>query len=138
MAAILSALSWLFRFSLWEKVVDFFLKRVTFGAMLSVNLALMGFFVSYIYSIYKIFQLLYSLINKFIDFINNYVDVGDSIARHVIIVLKSIGAWNAFLDVYSIFSPILSLILSIYLGKLGVTAFKGIRENLISLCISKI
>ena len=49
MAAILSALSWLFRFSLWEKVVDFFLKKVTFGAMLAVNLALMGFFVSYMY-----------------------------------------------------------------------------------------
>lgn len=138
MPAILAGIVAFFRFFKWSNLVSWVFSSVTFGSMLGINLIILGLSFAYFASILKILEFIYSKSNYIIEYINNFNNLADDIFSYGMIVLKSLGIWNAFVDVYNIFSVTFAALIVIYASKLFLIGAKAVRENLIALCISKI
>lgn len=138
MQAILSVIVAFFTFFKWSNFSNWVLKGVTFGSMLAINVILIAFMLVYFAAIFKILEFIYSKANYLIDYINSFGNASGEAAEFAITIFKSLGAWNAFVDVFNIFSVAFASVIAIYAAKLGVVVFKGVRDNLIALCISKI
>lgn len=139
MSALYSALSWIFGFFSWSKVVDYIRKRVTFGAMVVVNTSLLVMLFAYAAAILSLLLLVYNKTNQFISFLSDITSGGSNeILAWAMDILRALGVWNAFVDVYNIFSaPIISII-TIYAMRLGLNVFHSIQNTLMSYSISKI
>ncbi|WP_222863038.1 hypothetical protein, partial [Campylobacter concisus] len=70
--------------------------------------------------------------------INNLSVGNDKIITTSMMVLKSLGAWNALCDVFAIFSPVFLSFFVIYATKIGIFVFKNARDTLLSFIIAKL
>ena len=137
MPAILSAITWFFRFFIAEKAVNLALKFASFGWMVTINVAIMAALVAYGGAVLKLILFVYEKTNQFIDFVNNFSVGGDDLTVWVMDIFKTMGAWNAFVDVYRIFSaPILSIFV-ILAVRLGLKIAHGMRNTLVTYFIAK-
>lgn len=137
MPAILSAIAWFFRFFIAEKAVNLALKFASFGWMVTINVAIMAALVAYGGAVLKLILFVYEKTNQFIDFVNGFSVGGDDLTVWVMDIVKTMGAWNAFVDVYRIFSaPILSIFV-ILAVRLGLRIAHGMRNTLITYFIAK-
>ena len=137
MPAIIAMITSFFGFFTWEKVVDFFFKTVSFSSMVVVNLFLFGVISSYFFAVVSILDFIYTKFNYIVDYINNLSAGDDKIITTAMMALKSLGAWNAFCDVFAIFSPILLSFFLIYAVKIGIVVFKFVRETILSFVVAK-
>jgi hypothetical protein len=126
-----------FGFFKWSKLFDFVLSGLKFSSMLAVNTIIMGFMVAYFAALLYSLKFIYEKINYIISYIQNFPNSND-VSSLALSVIKSIGAWNGFVDAVNIFIPIIASIIAIYGGKLGIIIFKNSREVLLSLFISKL
>ena len=138
MPALIAMITSFFGFFTWEKVVDFFFKTVSFSSMVVINLFLYGAVASYFFAVVSILDFIYTKFNYIVDYINNLSVGDDKIVTTAMMALKSLGAWNAFCDVFAIFSPILLSFFLIYAAKIGIFIFKNARETLLSFVIAKL
>ena len=100
MQAIIATIVSFFGFFKWENAINFVFKAVTFSKMVVINVILGVLVLSYATAVIYIINFIYSKLNYIIDYINN-LSVGDEkIITTAISVLKSLGAWNAFCDVF--------------------------------------
>ncbi|OUT12094.1 fatty acid synthesis protein [Campylobacter concisus] len=106
--------------------------------MVVINVILGALVLSYAAAVIYIINFIYSKINYIIDYVNNLSIGSDRIVTTAISVLKSLGAWNAFCDVFSIFSPILLSFFIIYATKIGITVFRFVRETLVTFILAKL
>lgn len=137
MPAILSAITWFFRFFIAEKAVNLALKFASFGWMVTINVAIMAALVAYGGAVLKLILFVYEKTNQFIDFVNGFSVGGDDLTVWVMDIVKTMGAWNAFVDVYRIFSaPILSIFV-ILAARLGLKIAHGMRNTLVTYFIAK-
>lgn len=137
MPAILSAITWFFRFFIAEKAVNLALKFASFGWMVTINVAIMAALVAYGGAVLKLILFVYEKTNQFIDFVNGFSVGGDDLTVWVMDIVKTMGAWNAFVDVYRIFSvPILSIFV-ILAVRLGLKIAHGMRNTLVTYFIAK-
>lgn len=137
MPAILSAITWFFRFFIAEKAVNLALKFASFGWMVTINVAIMAALVAYGGAVLKLILFVYEKTNQFIDFVNNFPVGGDDLTVWVMDIVKTMGVWNAFVDVYRIFSaPILSIFV-ILAVRLGLKIAHGMRNTLVTYFIAK-
>ena len=102
-----------------------------------INGILVGVVISYTTAVIYIINFIYSKLNYIIDYVNNLSLGNEKIVTATLAVLKSLGAWNAFCDVFSIFSPILLSFFSIYSIKIGIVIYRFFRETLLSFISSK-
>lgn len=139
MPAILSAIVAFFTFGKWDKVVQWGLKIVTFGKILAVNGAIILAIVAYCTAVIKLLLFVYEKSNQFINLINDMTSgASNDILAWAMDILKAFCLWNAFVDVYNIFSvPIISLFV-IYATKLLIKALHSFQMTLISLHISRL
>ena len=137
MPAIIAMITSFFGFFTWEKVVDFFFKTVSFSSMVIVNLFLFGVISSYFFAVVSILDFIYTKFNYIVDYVNNLPTGNDKILTTALAFIKSLGAWNAFCDVFAIFSPILLSFFLIYAVKIGIVVFKFFRETILSFVVSK-
>lgn len=137
MPAIFSAITWFFRFFIAEKAVNLALKFASFGWMVTINVAIMAALVAYGGAVLKLILFVYEKTNQFIDFVNGFSVGGDDLTVWVMDIVKTMGAWNAFVDVYRIFSaPILSIFV-ILAVRLGLKIAHGMRNTLVTYFIAK-
>ena len=132
MQAIIATIVLFFRFFKWENAINFVFKAVTFSKMVVINVILGALVLSYATAVIYIINFIYSKINYITDYVNNLSVGSDRIVTTAFSILKSLGAWNAFCDVFSIFSPILLSFFVIYATKIGITIFRFINDYLFS------
>lgn len=138
MPAIIAMITSFFGFFTWEKVVDFFFKTVSFSSMVTINLFLFGAISAYFFAVVSILDFIYTKFNYIVDYVNNLSGGSDKLVLTAMAVLRSLGAWNAFCDVFAIFSPILLSFFLIYAAKIGIFIFKNARDTLLSFIIAKL
>ena len=138
MPAIIAMIVNFFGFFKWGKIVDYALRAVTFSKMVILNAILGGLILSYATAVLYIINFIYSKFNYIVDYINNLSVGSDRIVTTAFFILKSLGAWNAFCDVMSIFSPILLSFFVIYATKIGIVVFRFVRETLITFILAKL
>lgn len=128
----------LFGFFKWGKVVDFVLRGITFAKMVIINGLLFASILAYVAAVLVILNFIYTKFNYIVDYINNLSVGNDKIITTSMMVLKSLGAWNALCDVFAIFSPVLLSFFVIYATKIGIFVFKNARDTLLSFVIAKL
>lgn len=138
MPAILSALGWLFRFELWERFVGFVFKSITFGKMVFVNTALVVAILAYGAAVLKLLLFVYEKTNYLITYINNMTSgAGDEVLTWAMDVIKAFGIWNAFVDVYNVFSvPIIS-IFTIFAIRLALKVLHSLQRTLVAYSVAR-
>lgn len=138
MPAILSALGWLFRFELWERFVGFVFKTITFGKMVLVNTALLLAIFAYGAAVLKLLLFVYEKTNYLITYINNMTSgAGDEVLTWAMDVIKAFGIWNAFVDVYNVFSvPIIS-IFTIFAIRLALKVLHSLQRTLVAYSVAR-
>ncbi|QPH94820.1 fatty acid synthesis protein [Campylobacter concisus] len=138
MPAIIAMIVNLFGFFKWGKVVDFVLRGITFAKMVIINGLLFASILAYVAAVLVILNFIYTKFNYIVDYINNLSIGNDKIVTTSMMVLKSLGAWNALCDVFAIFSPVLLSFFVIYATKIGIFVFKNARDTLLSFIIAKL
>lgn len=128
----------LFGFFKWGKVVDFVLRGITFAKMVIISGLLFASILAYVAAVLVILNFIYTKFNYIVDYINNLSVGNDKIITTSMMVLKSLGAWNALCDVFAIFSPVLLSFFVIYATKIGIFVFKNARDTLLSFIIAKL
>ena len=138
MPAILSALGWLFRFELWDKFVGLVFKTITFGKMVLVNTALLLAIFAYGAAVLKLLLFVYEKTNYLITYINNMTSgAGDEVLTWAMDVIKAFGIWNAFVDVYNVFSvPIIS-IFTIFAIRLALKVLHSLQRTLVAYSVAR-
>ena len=114
MPAIIAMIVNLFGFFKWGKVVDFVLRGITFAKMVVINGLLFASILAYVAAVLVILNFIYTKFNYIVDYINNLSVGNDKIITTSMMVLKSLGAWNALCDVFVIFSPVFLSFFVIY------------------------
>ena len=130
MQAIIATIVLFFRFFKWENAINFVFKAVTFSKMVVINVILGTLVLSYAAAVIYIINFIYSKFNYIIDYVNNLSVGNEKIVTTAFSILKSLGAWNAFCDVFSIFV--------IYATKIGITVFRFVRETLVTFILAKL
>jgi hypothetical protein len=138
MPAIIAMIVNLFGFFKWGKIVNFVLRGITFAKMVIINGLLFASILAYVASVLVILNFIYTKFNYIVDYINNLSVGNDKIVTTSMMVLKSLGAWNALCDVFTIFSPVLLSFFVIYATKIGIFVFKNARDTLLSFIIAKL
>lgn len=138
MPAIIAMIVNLFGFFKWVKVVDFVLRGITFAKMVIINGLLFASILAYVVAVLVILNFIYTKFNYIVDYINNLSVGNDKIVTTSMMVLKSLGAWNALCDVFVIFSPVFLSFFVIYATKIGIFVFKNARDTLLSFVIAKL
>ena len=138
MQAIIATIVLFFRFFKWENAINFVFKAVTFSKMVVINVILGAPVLSYAAAVIYIINFIYSKFNYIIDYVNNLSVGNEKIVTTAFSILKSLGAWNAFCDVFSIFSPIFLSFFVIYATKIGITVFRFVRETLVTFILAKL
>lgn len=138
MPAIIAMIVNLFGFFKWGKVVDFVLRGITFAKMVIINGLLFASILAYVAAVLVILNFIYTKFNFIVDYINNLSVGNDKIVTTSMMVLKSLGAWNALCDVFTIFSPVFLSFFVIYATKIGIFVFKNARDTLLSFVIAKL
>ena len=138
MPAIIAMIVNLFGFFKWGKIVNFVLRGITFAKMVIINGLLFASILAYVASVLVILNFIYTKFNYIVDYINNLSVGNDKIVTTSMMVLKSLGAWNALCDVFAIFSPVLLSFFVIYATKIGIFVFKNARDTLLSFIIAKL
>ncbi|WP_459902834.1 hypothetical protein [Campylobacter concisus] len=138
MPAIIATIVSFFGFFKWENAINFVFKAVTFSKMVVINVILGALVLSYAAAVIYIINFIYSKINYIIDYVNNLSVGNEKIVTTAFSILKSLGAWGAFCDVFSIFSPILLSFFIIYATKIGITIFRFVRETLVTFILAKL
>ncbi|WP_188115952.1 hypothetical protein [Campylobacter concisus] len=138
MQAIIATIVLFFRFFKWENAINFVFKAVTFSKMVVINVILGTLVLSYAAAVIYIINFIYSKFNYIIDYVNNLSVGNEKIVTTAFSILKSLGAWNAFCDVFSIFSPIFLSFFVIYATKIGITVFRFVRETLVTFILAKL
>ena len=138
MSAVLSALGWLFRFELWERFVSFVFKTITFGKMVLVNTALVVAIIAYGAAVLKLLLFVYEKTNYLISYVNNMTSgAGDEILSWAMDVIKAFGIWNAFVDVYNVFSvPIISIFV-IFAMRLALKVLHSLQRTLVAYSVAR-
>ena len=93
--------------------------------------------LSYATAVLYIINFIYAKFNYIVDYVNNLSVGNNKLVVTAMAVLRSLGAWNAFCDVFAIFSPILLSFFLIYAVKIGIVIFKFVRETILSFVVSK-
>lgn len=138
MPAIIATIVNFFGFFKWGKVVDYALRAITFSKMVIINAILGGLMLSYATAVLYIINFIYAKFNYIVDYVNNLSAGSDKLVTTAMAVLRSLGAWNAFCDVFAIFSPILLSFFVIYATKIGIVVFRFVRETLITFILAKL
>ena len=138
MQAIIATIVLFFRFFKWENAINFVFKAVTFSKMVVINVILGALVLSYATAVIYIINFIYSKFNYIIDYVNNLSVGNEKIVTTAFSILKSLGAWNAVCDVFSIFSPIFLSFFVIYATKIGITVFRFVRETLVTFILAKL
>ena len=138
MSAILSVLGWFFRFELWERFVGLVFKTITFGKMVLVNTALVVAIIAYGGAVLKLLLFVYEKTNYLITYINKMTSgTGDEILIWAMDVIKAFGIWNAFVDVYNVFSvPIIS-IFTIFAMRLVLKVLHSLQRTLVAYSVAR-
>ena len=139
MPALYNALAWIFGADILEKISKWFLKGVNFTSMLLVNGFIVSAVLAYCWAVFKLIMFVYEKTNQFISFLSDITSGGSNeILSWAMDIIKALGVWNAFVDVYNIFSaPIVSIIV-IYLYKLGIKFLRSVQLNLTTLNIARL
>lgn len=114
----------------WSKRV------ITFGWMVSVNVASLATFVAYIYSLIKCVTWVYEKINYLINFIDMQVFGGDDILSRSIQVAVASGAYEGLVDAFNILLDGLIFYFSALLTKYTMKAIMQVRINILSLIVA--
>lgn len=138
MPAIIATIVSFFGFFKWGKVVDYALRAITFSKMVIINTILGGLMLSYATAVLYIINFIYAKFNYIVDYVNNLSAGSDKLVLTAMAVLRSLGAWNAFCDVFAVFSPILLSFFVIYATKIGIVVFRFVRETLITFILAKL
>ncbi|WP_167496252.1 hypothetical protein [Campylobacter concisus] len=138
MPAIITTIINLFGFFKWERFINYAFRAITFSKMVIINGILTTLVLSYAVSVIYIINFIYSKFNYIIDYVNNLSVGNEKIVTTAFSILKSLGAWGAFCDVFSIFSPIFLSFFIIYATKIGITVFRFVRETLVTFILAKL
>ena len=139
MPALYSAIVWFFRTFLAEKFVGWVLKFITFGKMVFINTALFALVIAYGWAVFKLIMFVHDSVNKFISFLSDITSGGSNeILSWAMDIIKALGVWNAFVDVYNIFSaPIVSIIL-LYAYKIAFKVLHSMQLTLTTFNIARL
>lgn len=139
MPALYSAIVWFFRTFLAEKFVGWVLKKVTFGKMVLINISLFALVIAYGWAAFRLIMFVHDSINKFISFLSDISSGGSNeILAWAMDIIRALGVWNAFVDVYNIFSvPIVSVIL-LYVYKIGFKVLHSMQLTLTTFNIARL
>lgn len=139
MGALYSAIVWFFRSFIAEKFVGWVLKKVTFGKMVLINTFLFALVIAYGWAAFKLIMFVHDSINKFISFLNDISSGGSNeILSWAMDIIRAFGVWNAFVDVYNVFSvPIVSVIL-LYVYKIGFKVLHSMQLTLTTFNIARL
>ena len=106
--------------------------------MVIINAILGGLMISYATAVLYIINFIYAKFNYIVDYVNNLSAGSDKLVLTAMAVLRSLGAWNAFCDVFAVFSPIFLSFFVIYATKIGIVVFRFVRETLITFILAKL
>nr|DAF96590.1 MAG TPA: hypothetical protein [Inoviridae sp. ctTUL13] len=138
MPFIFGFLSWIANFFVWLGVVDKVRRYINFAAMVVVNTAITAAVFAYAAAVLALLLFVYNKTNYLITYINNMISgAGDEVLTWAMDVIKAFGIWNAFVDVYNVFSvPIISIFV-IFAMRLGLNTLHSLQRMLISYSIAR-
>lgn len=138
MPFIFGILSWIANFFIWLGVVDKVRRYINFAAMVVVNTAITAAVFAYAAAVLALLLFVYNKTNYLITYINNMTSgAGDEVLIWAMDVIKAFGIWNAFVDVYNVFSvPIISIFV-IFAMRLGLNTLHSLQRMLISYSIAR-
>ena len=138
MPFIFAILSWIANFFVWLGVVDKVRRYINFAAMVVVNTAITAAVFAYAAAVLSLLLFVYNKTNYLISYVNNMTSGGvDDTLTWAMDVIKAFGIWNAFVDVYNVFSvPIISIFV-IFAMRLGLNTLHSLQRMLISYSIAR-
>ena len=139
MPALYAAAVAFFRFVIWEKGVQVALRSILFPKVVFINITIAALVVSYLAAVLNIVIFVYNKANDLINLIDKVTDGGSNeILTWAMEIFRALGVWNAFVDVFNIFSPVIASLVIIYAYKVGYKFLRSVREALVSLSIAKL
>ena len=138
MPFIFGILSWIANFFVWLGVVDKVRRYINFAAMVVVNTAITAAVFAYAAAVLALLLFVYNKTNYLITYINNMTSgAGDEILTWAMDVIKAFGIWNAFVDVYNVFSvPIIS-IFTIFAIRLALKVLHSLQRTLVAYSVAR-
>ena len=138
MPFIFGILSWIANFFIWLGVVDKVRRYINFAAMVVVNTAITAAVFAYAAAVLALLLFVYNKTNYLITYINNMTSgAGDEVLIWAMDVIKAFGIWNAFVDVYNVFSvPIIS-IFTIFAMRLALKVLHSLQRTLVAYSVAR-
>lgn len=128
-----------FKMFKWGKIVDFVYRQINFGAMTLINVALVAVLLAYATAVLTLLVSIYKRANDFIDYLNNLAlgNQGGEIFSVALSIIKALGIWRAFGDLWDLYSVSIVSIFVIFAMKLGLKILNSLRNTLVSYFIAK-
>ena len=92
------------------------------GLVMTVKIAIVGAYITIAIFIFNKFYVLFSKVNRLV------VSSTDDTVSWALQVVASMGIWDAFVDTWSLFSPMLISVIVIFLSKKGLTVLDRVHQ----------
>ena len=122
-----------FRFFRFSAIANFFIGKAVLLQVFMIEILLLAHLIGYFVGLLAILVFIYKKTHQFIDLIDKLmtVDNGNEILSVTAAIFQSFGIWQAFADVYNLFSPLLLTVFGVYGAVMGIKFFSFFRKRLI-------
>ena len=122
-----------FRFFRFSAIANFFIGKAVLLLVFMIVILLLAHFIGYFVGLLALLVFIYKKTHQFIDLIDKLmtVDNGNEILSVTAAIFQSFGIWQAFADVYNLFSPLLLTVFGVYGAVMGIKFFSFFRKRLI-------
>ena len=132
MAAILSALSWIFGRLNLDKLAGFVLKKIAFSKIVLIEIAMFSLMVIYFGALLTIAGVLFVELFNLVMFIKNFPtqNSGNEVTSTTFSVLSSLGVFKAFWDVANIHLPLFISLFLAFGTRVGIKLLEMLRKSI--------
>lgn len=130
MQIIINILQFLFKFMKFRSIANYIVQKIYIGPILAIEVILFQILIVYFISLIKVTLYIYEKINYLIKMINEFQSSNNDVLSLASNILKSVGLWNAFVDVWYLYLPMFLLFAVIYGSTIGINFFNFFRRRL--------
>ncbi|WP_169778647.1 hypothetical protein [Campylobacter curvus] len=122
-----------FRFFRFSAIANFFIGKAVLLQVFMIEILLLSHLIGYFVGLLALLIFIYKKTHQFIDLIDKLMtaDNGNEILSVTAAIFQSFGIWQAFADVYNLFSPLLLTVFGVYGAVMGIKFFSFFRKRLI-------
>ena len=127
---IINAFSFLAKILRFRSVGNMIIKKAFIVPIAVLETALVAILVTYFGLLVKILFFIFFKIRELIKLINDFHSNNDDVISLASDIMKSLGLWDAFVDVWNLYSGIFLVLLIVFGSTIGINFFNFFRRRL--------